>query len=116
MSAEFSFSNRVEQNTVNNQKNITINMSASKKIIEAYQHSLPVGMLMYTSGNLFGVSYKHPKNAPGYKTADTVMLDQPYDNFCKQANYVCNMFYRMAKRMEKMYPQKNNQTKQSYEI
>jgi len=116
MSAEFSFSQRVEQNSAPSIKLNLTNLSACKSVIEAYQHSLPKGMLMYISGNLFGVSYKHPKNAPGYKTSDWVILDQPHDNFSKQADHMCNLIYKMARRMEKKYPNKNNQIKKSYEI
>jgi hypothetical protein len=112
MSAEFSFSQRVEQNSAPIVKLNLTNHSACKSVIEAYKHSLPKGMLMYISGNLFGVSYKHPKNAPGYKTSDWVILDQPYDNFSKQANHMCDLIYKMAKRMEKKYPDQKQTNKE----
>ena len=105
MSAEFNFTQRTEQNCVVNQKNILTNKNMAIAVIEAYKNSMPIGVRMYISGNLLGMSYKHPKNAPGSTTADWVILDQSCDNFKKHANSMFNFFCRMARRMEREYPE-----------
>ena len=102
MSGTFNFDDKPTEAITNN-PSLELNRLEAKKVIETKSKLLPKGMLMYITGNCFGISYKHPINAPGYKTAEHINMNQSFDSFIKQANFTCNYFYKMAKKMQKRY-------------
>jgi len=103
MSDVFNFDDVATESKTINFPDLETNRLATKKIIETNANKLPVGMRMYISGDSFGVSYKHPLNATGFKTSDSVKMNQPYKDFASQANSVCAYFYNLSSKTNKKF-------------
>lgn len=107
MIKKFTFGNHAVDEPRAQSDDFGINNQEAKKIVDEYKNSLPVGMLMAVQGDFFWVSYEVPENCAGYKYANHVSLKQPNNVFRMQANYVCNMIYKMAVKINKKYTVEN---------
>jgi hypothetical protein len=91
------------------------NKTTSLDVLETHRNALPQGMSIYVTNVGFGISYKHHEQAKAAHTGELISFNQSFREFTEKCNDSCDYFYKLAKKMIKIYGPKPSLRERYYE-